>query len=136
MIRGHVVSKAGLNMSFQQDDPTPCLIKCLRTKECVGAEVLRHMILPTLYFTYTFPPTTLAVALSCRLSIHIKMNCTTYEYKNRNCVRRLFWERATVCMPLPAGVVEEESGRRTYLRERSWTLLSTYVRLEEGMIER
>ncbi len=25
-----------------------------------------------------------------------------------------------MCMPLPAGVALEESGRRTYFRERSW----------------
>lgn len=65
----------------------------------------------------TFAPT---LSLSCRVKIHMKMNCTTYEYRNKNWVRRFRWERATVCIPLPAGVWEEESGRRTYLRERSW----------------
>lgn len=34
-------------------------------------------------------------------------------------MRRLRWERATVSIPLPAGEEEEESGRRTYFRERS-----------------
>ena len=55
---------------------------------------------------------------SCLVKIHIKKNCTIYEYTKRNWVRRFFCDRATVCVILfPPG--PEESGKRTYLRERS-----------------
>lgn len=54
-----------------------------------------------------------------RLSTHMKTNWMMYEYTNRNCVRRLRWERATVCMA-PARMDESaESGSRTYFNERS-----------------
>lgn len=40
---------------------------------------------------------------------------------NKNWVRRLRWERATVCIePVRMEVSLVESGRRTYLRERSY----------------
>ena len=48
---------------------------------------------------------------------HMKINCTGYEYKKRNCVLRLFCDRATVCM-VPLSSLEF-SGRRTYLRDRN-----------------
>lgn len=53
---------------------------------------------------------------------HMKTNCTGYEYRNRNWVLRLFCDRATVCI-VPLSSLEF-SGRRTYFRDRSYTLVS------------
>lgn len=42
----------------------------------------------------------------------------------RNWVRRLRWERATVCMvPVRMEASLVESGRRTYFRERSYLFI-------------
>ena len=38
-----------------------------------------HFILQWIIYIEAFPPTTLAVGLSCLLNIHINMNCTMYE---------------------------------------------------------
>lgn len=54
-----------------------------------------------------------------RLSTHMKTNWIRYAYTKRNWVRRLRWERATVCMA-PLRMVESvESGSKTYFNERS-----------------
>jgi hypothetical protein len=54
-----------------------------------------------------------------RLSTHMKTNWIRYAYTKRNWVRRLRWERATVCIA-PLRIVESvESGSKTYFNERS-----------------
>lgn len=52
-----------------------------------------------------------------RVSSHMKNSCTGYEYMKRNCVRRFFCERATVCMVPRSSLTF--SGSRTYFRDRS-----------------
>ena len=54
-----------------------------------------------------------------RLSTHMKTNWIRYAYTKRNWVRRLRWDRATVCIA-PLRIVESvESGSKTYFNERS-----------------
>jgi len=60
------------------------------------------------------PPTLTVGDASRLLNHHMKASCTTYEYTNKNCVRRFFCERAMVCICGPADVV---SGRSTYLSD-------------------
>lgn len=53
----------------------------------------------------------------------MKKNWTGYEYRKRNCVRLFFCERATVCIAARE-LSPEFSGKRTYFRDRSYTLVS------------
>ena len=59
------------------------------------------------------------VAVYALVRIHIKNNCTKYEYMKRNFVRWLRFARESVCMGPPL-TPAEVSGRRTYLSDRIW----------------
>ena len=55
------------------------------------------------------------------------MNCTTYEYKKRNCVLLFRCERAYVyCIPFRFAS-GEESGNKTYFRDRNCSRVSYFT---------